>query len=258
MSSKYLFLIIALFPLVGMAQQNEGHIIYKETLDFDAEGRAKRIRERMGDVEGADAIIERMKEMAKSSKIMYFTSTESMYNDYVDPSEPKGLDGASGATGGRMFMKPKMDVYENIAEGTAVNQQDFMGKLFLIHQDMKSMKWKMTAESDTIAGYLCHKATTMKDTLHVEAWFTSAIPVSGGPVGFGQLPGMILKLDVEGKVTVEAQEVVFGKVEDGKITVPTKGKEVTEAEFREIVQEKMKEMREMYGGQRGGMRMMTH
>ena len=36
------------------------------------------------------------------------------------------------------------------------------------------------------------------------------------------------------------------------IKVPSKGKEVTQAEYAEIVKKKMEEMREMYGGRNRG------
>ena len=43
--------------------------------------------------------------------------------------------------------------------------------------------------------------------------------------------------------------------EKEEIKVPSKGKEVTQAEYSEIIKIKMEEMREMYGGRnRGGRR----
>ncbi|MCB0430354.1 MAG: GLPGLI family protein [Flavobacteriales bacterium] len=254
---KQSLLILMFLPVLGMAQPHEGKVMYQETLDMDIEARAQRIRERMDGVEGADAIIARMKEMQKSQKVLTFTPTQSYYKAYEDPTEPKELDGSSGATR-RGMMRPKLEVYQNLAEGRAVSQQDFMGKLFLVKMDMKDQKWKLTPESDTIAGYLCQKATSMKDTLQVEAWFCPQIPVSAGPVGFGQLPGLILKLNVEKRYQVQATKVTFEPVDEASFHEPDKGKEVTEEEFTELVKEKMKEMREMYGGERGGMRMMMH
>lgn len=56
------------------------------------------------------------------------------------------------------------------------------------------MKWTLSAETDSILGYKCQKATCRFRGRDFEAWFTADIPVNGGPWKFGGLPGCILKV----------------------------------------------------------------
>lgn len=70
---------------------------------------------------------------------------------------------------GGMMINMKFEMSENktftnIAEGTMVNKQDFMGKKFLITGEVEKYKWKLTGEQETILGYVCQKATYKKDS----------------------------------------------------------------------------------------------
>lgn len=53
--------------------------------------------------------------------------------------------------------------------------------------------WSVSDETQTIAGYLCQKATCSFRGREYTAWFSMAIPVSNGPWKLGGLPGLILK-----------------------------------------------------------------
>lgn len=88
----------------------------------------------------------------------------------------------------------------------------------------------------------------------VVAWYTMQIPVNNGPGDFWGLPGLILEIN-SGRTTILCSKLVMNPAEKKPIEKPTKGKEVTRVEYTEIVTNKMKEMREMYGGRgrgRGG------
>ena len=86
----------------------------------------------------------------------------------------------------------------------------------------------------------------------VVAWYTMQIPVNNGPGDFWGLPGLILEIN-SGRTTILCSKIVMNPAEKQAIKKPTKGEEVTRAEYTEIVTKKMAEMREMYGGRnRGG------
>ena len=95
---------------------------------------------------------------------------------------------------------------------------------------------------------------------NVEAWFTMQIPVSLGPEKYKGLPGLILELNTDfkarrgsGRRSITASKVELKELSAGTIEKPSKGKKVTREEFREIMKEKMQEMRENRGkGGRGG------
>ena len=55
-------------------------------------------------------------------------------------------------------------------------------------------QWQLLADTLTICGQLCQKATCHFRGRDFEAWFAPQIPVGQGPWTFGGLPGLILKL----------------------------------------------------------------
>jgi GLPGLI family protein len=55
-------------------------------------------------------------------------------------------------------------------------------------------QWKMGAETQTVLGHRCQKATCHWRGRDFVAWFASDIPVKAGPWKFGGLPGLIVKV----------------------------------------------------------------
>jgi len=104
------------------------------------------------------------------------------------------------------------------------------GKLYLVEDNVPQIKWKMLNEIREVEGFLCMKAETkdpVKDqTIH--AWFTTEIPISSGPEGYGGLPGMILMLEInDGTAIIEASKVDLETKVDFKLPKKIKGKKVT-------------------------------
>jgi GLPGLI family protein len=87
----------------------------------------------------------------------------------------------------------------------------------------------------------------------VTAWYTPQIPVNQGPGEFWGLPGLILEVN-SGKTVILCTKIVINPQDKVEIKAPSKGKEVTKKEYNDIMKAKIEEMREMYGGRRGGMR----
>ena len=85
----------------------------------------------------------------------------------------------------------------------------------------------------------------------ITAWYCPEIPVNQGPDKYWGLPGLILEVN-DGTTVLLCSKIVLNAKEKVEIKAPTKGKAVTQKEYDEIVKKKLEEMREMYGGQRGG------
>lgn len=74
----------------------------------------------------------------------------------------------------------------------------------------KKENWVLTNETKEIDGYLCYKATNIYKVVGSEktfnhpvvAWYCPKLPYGFGPNGYGNLPGLILELQV--------RNVVFG------------------------------------------------
>ena len=81
----------------------------------------------------------------------------------------------------------------------------------------------------------------------VTAWYTPQIPINQGPGEYWGLPGLILEVS-SGRTTILCSKIVMNPGEKEEIKRPSKGKEVTQAEYSEIVKKKMEEMSEMFRG----------
>ncbi|SFZ90010.1 GLPGLI family protein [Flaviramulus basaltis] len=135
------------------------------------------------------------------------------------------------------------EVYHNPIKKTTIHKKEFSGSSFLIHK--KTIKWTLTSDTLRIDNYLCYKATTLRtiknsEGIHkllVTAWYTPNIPLLYGPDGYCGLPGLILQLENNGILTT-VSKINFFNDKIIKISYPSKGKEVTEDEYNEIVSEK--------------------
>lgn len=94
----------------------------------------------------------------------------------------------------------------------------------------------------------------MPKEIEVIAWYSPDIPVNQGPENYWGLPGLILEVS-DGKTVILCSKLVLNSKEKVEIKPASKGKEVTQQEYDEIVKKKMEEMREMNSGPGGGSRM---
>lgn len=161
-------------------------------------------------------------------------------------------------------------VYHNFAEGRKVAERESMGKTYLVTDSIRPAAWKLTGESRTILGYTCQKALLQSvvmsrrmsmtngemrpeekpDSIRVVAWFSPAIPVPAGPEYQGQLPGLILELDIRDGMSVYKAVDISTTVSLSAIREPKKGTKITEEAFRKEMDERMKKMMERNGGMR--------
>lgn len=134
----------------------------------------------------------------------------------------------------RSWWQPIADknvVYNDYTTGKTVTQKQVFEETFLMEDSLLNIKWKLTADTRTIAGYDCRKAVGfIDDTVAVFAFYTDEILVNGGPEGIHGLPGMILgvgvprlhttwfatKVEVNGVTTNTLQPVTKGKKVDRK------------------------------------------
>lgn len=227
-------------PFLIMAQ-TEGIIQYEETISIQIDL-----------PEGMEEFKSQIPSSQTYKMNLTFTSEVALYESVKSNEESSGglwMGSDEGGTTIKMkFDMPENKTFTNIAEGTMIEKQDFMGKKFLIAGEVEKYKWKLTGEQETILDYVCSKAIYQDSTRNLVAWFTPQIPVATGPGSISGLPGMVLKLDRnDGEMVVVATSIEFKKIEKKAIKAPKKGKKVTQEEFQKIQEEKMKEMEEEFG-----------
>lgn len=246
---------------IAVAQMKEGRIVYKRETKFQFQAR--------------NLSPEMEKQMPRSRVDhleLLFGNNQSILQVVPELNSDGGETTVSdGARTIRMVMPGSNDVtFVNLDTKKSLRQTDLMDKNFIIEENISSLPWKLTNETKTILGHPSLKATavrigtrpqvnmengemkrtTVADTTMVTAWFAQDIPVSAGPDLQGQLPGLILELDLNnGRTHYEAEEI-SPKVNLASIKEPKKGKKVTQDEFTKERDAMFEQMRQYGGGNR--------
>jgi len=236
-----------MLPMLVFSQKNEGIVVYSQTINLHQMIPDERARQWMPE-----------KQTFESE--LFFQGGKTLFKPKKS-EQPQQVTADDQSSGWRMMMNRRRDntiVYRDLTAGTHLEATAFMDKEFLIEgaDPTISSNWKVTGKQKMVAGYPCISATRSDSAMgrprEITAWFTPAIPVQSGPQSFGGLPGLILEIDQnQGQMLITATSVEIKALEAGVMAAPDKGKRVTREEYRKIVEERMKEMREMRGGAPG-------
>jgi|SRR5690554_1457868 len=153
------------------------------------------------------------------------------------------IDGRNTRGAETLYGGGKGVYYSNRSDNYMVHQRDFGGELYLIEGEFTSVQWNLLKESKKIQDYTCYKAVGTKRFLssqtgeftlrEVEAWYTPEIPLPFGPLGYNNLPGLILELK-DNNAVYYLKEIRFDKQENFNISKPEKGIKISETEFEQL------------------------
>jgi GLPGLI family protein len=134
-------------------------------------------------------------------------------------------------------------VYADLDNEQSVSQKKIFEEVFLVQDSLRKIKWKITDETRTIAGFSCRRANALiMDSIYVVAFYTDEIVTSGGPESFTGLPGMILEVALPHQhITWSATKVEAVNVPDAQLAVPVKGKKVNNSTLLETIQHSLKD-----------------
>lgn len=248
-----LFAALCSASLLCKAQLKEGRIVYDRVFQLP-------VRSFNMDPEVAAQIPKSRTDQFE----LLFSNNQSLWQ--ILPNAANEGDGNT-FSGGGMVMRfagaGNTVAYSNLEKGTTVSQREIADKNYVVTDSIRKLEWKLTEETKTILNYTAKKAvskrvstrmqmtmengemkrTPIQDTSEIIAWYTTDIPVSSGPEFQGQLPGMILELDIAKGQTVYKAIEISPKVNTGKIKEPKDGKKMTAAEFSKERERVMEEMR---------------
>jgi GLPGLI family protein len=251
---------------LAMAQMKEGKIVYERKINMyrmitDPEMRT------------------RVPEFRTSQFELLFNDQASLFRTVPEDEAPDPFANNGGERGGPRFMfrMPETATYTDLASQIQYESRGMFEKTFLIIDSLKSIKWKMSEETKTIAKYLCKKATTSvplqtmriggprpggrnnPDTTvnapvlpkeqEVVVWYTEQIPASIGPDTFTGLPGAILEVNMDNDANVTTAIEVTVKYPKKELVQPTKGDKMNRVQFQEAMKKIMDDMQKG-----GGMR----
>ena len=248
----------------AFAQGFTGRAYYKSTSQFSIKmDSTKMAPEQIAQIQAS------LKKQMEQNYILSFNQTESTWKK----EESLGGGPATASAGGAVFMVATSGegstLYKNIADQSFLEEQDMMGKAYLVKDMLEPVEWELSNETKKVGNYTVQKASytrivdskrfstgmtemeNVKDTLQVTVWFTPEIPVAHGPENFFGLPGLILEVQNQGRTLICEKIELNPSADPVVIERPSKGKEITQAEFQTVQEEGMKQMMNRYQGKPG-------
>ena len=236
------------------AQQKEGRVIYERTIQ---------IQFRMP---GMNDNVDR----TRTDKFeLLFGNNQSLWKRMEENDDAQYMATPDNEVRFRAIDGGSDDVtFHNFTEQKIIESRELFDRTFIVEDSIRRLNWKISDETKTILGYECKKATATQigqrmsmevingqaerkqvpDTSRIVAWYTSAIPVAAGPQFQGQLPGLILELNINnGRTEYKALEI-SSKADVASIKAPKGKKKLTPAQFDKERDQMMEEMRKNGGG----------
>jgi GLPGLI family protein len=238
-------------------QQKQGRVVYQ---------RVAQMQMRM---QGMGDEMEHMIPRSRTDKLEVLFGNDQSLRRTLEDDTPDENTGGEGGMQIRMMVAGGNDItYMNFAAGRVVEQREFAATNYIIADSLHKLNWKLTGETSILLNYPCQKAVAQRigkrnmatmengqlkqqevaDTSNITVWFTPNIPVPAGPEYQGQLPGLILGIDINDGRTVYKAIEVSEKIDLSVIKEPTKGKKVTADEFAKERDKLMKDMMRNNGG----------
>lgn len=251
------------------AQDFQGIATYKTKRNIDIKMDSTKVSSEM-----QEKMMAMMKKQFEKTYFLTFNKEESVYKEEVSLDKPQvgggGFDVVMIGSGGSSDI-----LYKNTKNQSYSDQKDTMGKIFLVKDTLNKIDWTLESETKYIGEYQCFKATYTKqvevsrvdfksgssvkneeekepemETQTVTAWYTPQIPINNGPAMYQGLPGLILEVH-DGKLHMVCSKIVLNPKEIIDIKEPTKGKEVNQKDYDDIMEKKAKEMMERYAPRKG-------
>ena len=184
------------------------------------------VRQLMKDLqEGNASWYEQNKDRFPVSMLSYYDFTGDTSKSLYQPGKDVPIDP-------RSWYRPVGDknvVYNDYQKGTSISQKPVFEETFLVEDTLLKIKWKLTSDVRTIAGYDCHKAVgILNDSIAIFAFYSDELLINGGPEGIQGLPGMILGMGIPRlHTTWFATKIEVFDVKMNKVVPATKGKKIT-------------------------------
>jgi len=238
------------------AQQREGRIIYERTLQTQIS------------IAGNPELERQLSKPRVNRFEVNFKNDQMTSLQMPDDNQDSEAGPGGGLTIRTVGFGSNDIVFCDFTRGVKIEQKEMFEKVYLVTDSIKMAKWKLSDETMDVLGHPCRKATSERivkrtsmrmengkmenkeviDTSLAIAWYATDIPVPGGPEMQGQLPGMILQLEMNnGKLIYRAVEI-NAKATASALKEPTKGKKMTATAFTEERKKLTEEMRKNSGG----------
>lgn len=220
-------ILLFLLPLSLPAQTRQGAIVYERKIDVH-----RRIQD--------DQMKAAIPQFQIAAYQILFKDSIAVYKAVPKDEAPDPFDNPNGNHFVMRFTGPGDDgvFYRNYNSGRLLEEATLAEKKYVITDSIHQLPWKLSADTMTILGHLCKKATTTTPRgAKVVAWYTGDIPLPIGPDQFDGLPGAVLKADADDGGIVFTAKTIQQNIESKQLKEPAGGKLITRADFRKKMDE---------------------
>jgi GLPGLI family protein len=229
----FFFLLMTLRSAAQDVMITKGKIEYEKKVNLHKEIEA--------DAEGDDNWFLEIKKSIPQNVSLYFD----LYFENGKTLYKPGREVVGAQRTPDWIMGPAIDniVFHDLDKQQDISLKKVFESNFLVQDSVRKIKWQITFDKRTIAGFECRKAVAIiMDSIYVVAFYTDEIATSGGPESFSGLPGMILGIAIPRiNTTWFATKLELVSVKPEDITPPKKGKKVSNKELMAQLQTAMKD-----------------
>ena len=205
MKKIILHFYFALFTLEVLGQNNITLVKYKVDMNLED----LQLNNKKYNSSQNKAIQSNYENYSELEYTLLFNSNESLF--YLSDSIvglAKDYDKASINKRKIITIEKNKKYYKNLIKNQVIYTTKVSGESLLINSSLNILEWKLLNEKKQIGKYNCYKAILTKGNdllgynknMIITAWYSSELPVPFGPMHFGDLPGLILELQLGRKV----------------------------------------------------------
>ncbi len=252
--SPYLTVLLLLVAILAKAQKPDtaqAIVHYKFTHVRDTNNRDKPLIENMMLLVGRNSSVYKSYDRKLKEEQMRKSIEEQMSSGSRDLRITSSVGSLS----------PNVDYYQYPNEKKLYTIERLMANSYIIPESMSAINWKVSADTVTIGGLPCQKATTRFKGRNYTAWFCDELPYRAGPWKLSGLPGLIVEASDDKKEVMfkfdgiekivgagkdqasqnqnASTRVMFGGMDDASknsnvIALPANGIKTNPKEFEEV------------------------
>ncbi|HEY4196956.1 MAG TPA: GLPGLI family protein [Mucilaginibacter sp.] len=243
---KTIITFISLLLLSGKLFAQHAHFTTSGTIEFEKKANMYAIIPKLINKDNEawytpafDAYKKSQPQFKTSKSTLSFTDNKTLFK----PTDEDELSSGGGFFANNPMTTQNNVIYTDLASGTDVSQKKVFEATFLVKDSTRKIRWKITDETREIAGYTCRRANAIvMDSIYVVAFYTTDIPVSGGPESFSGLPGMILGVALPHEnITWFATRIIDMTLAPNVVVPPKKGKPMDSKGFKAALQSTFKD-----------------
>jgi GLPGLI family protein len=238
MKKTILFFSTVLISQILFAQQT---YIQKGKIEFEKTINVHKILEEVYKNSGDQIYLDNFKKNMPATGVSYFDLTFNGEKSLYKPGREVTVtqrppDWVSGQASDNV-------VFNDLVNHKTATQKNVFENTYLVKDSLRTLNWKISNETRTIAGLECRKATAIiMDSVFVVAFFTEQILSTSGPEGFNGLPGMILGVVIPRMHTTwYATKLELLEVKDTELAAPKKGKPINNVDLHQQLKELIKD-----------------